>query len=651
MSISQIIRRLPGPILIIGASGFLGANLLKTILKDRNDVYGTIFGQKAWRLENVPAQNTIFLDLLSNESQISVLSKIKPATIFNCSAYGAYSFEKNSDKIHQTNYNSTISLLENLEELPLHAYIHAGSSSEYGLNCSAPEESATLIPDSHYAISKGASALAIKHFGKVKKLPCVNMRLYSLYGPYEDSSRLIPAIAERVINGELPPFVDPETSRDFIYVDDVVDAFITVAANMKDKHYGESFNVGTGNKTTIQDLAILVCKKFNLKVLPEFGTMSGRTWDHQKWYANPKMLQTEFSWKAKTSLEDGIYKTVEWWKVFLQSHKFKLLSKSKTHCEKNSITAIIACYKDCDAIPIMYERLKKVFMNINVDYEIIFINDASPDDSSAKIQKITQIDSNVIGIVHSRNFGSQAAFLSGMSIASKEACVLLDGDLQDPPEIIEQFFEKWRAGADVVYGIRVRREMPAWLELFYKVFYKVFSFLSEVAMPRDAGDFSLIDNRVVHWILQCTERDVFLRGLRAYVGFKQEGVDYIRPERMFGKSTNNILKNIGWAKKAIFSFSRAPLHILTAAGLTATLCSSVFGIFIIIHRIISPSAVPHGVTTMSLLIMIFGSVNLLGIGLLGEYIGKIIEETKQRPSYIRTNRIQNGKILLWEEKK
>ncbi len=509
MDIVQTIRNLPGPILVIGSSGFLGANIFRKILQHRSDIYGTVFGSRAWRLENIPAQNTIFLDLLSSESQLDVLTRIKPAIILNCCAYGAYSFEQDLDKIHQTNYNSTISLLENLAKFPLKAYIHAGSSSEYGLNCNAPKENSALIPDSHYAISKGATSLAIKHFGKVKEIPCINMRLYSLYGPYEDSSRLIPTLAAKIIQGTLPPFVNSKTSRDFMHVDDAAEAFIVVAANIKPRHYGESFNVGTGIKTTIEDLAELTRRKFNINSTAEYGTMDKRKWDHQDWYSNPKLIEEEFGWSAKILLEDGILQTVNWWKEFLQSHNFELLTKNKSRQKKNSITAIIACYKDYEAIPIMYDRLKKVFTKIDIDYEIIFVNDCSPDDSNMQIKKITAIDPNVIGIVHSRNFGSQSAFRSGMAIASKEACVLLDGDLQDPPELIEQFFKKWQEGADIVYGQRIHREMPSWLEFLYKTFYYLFASLSEIKIPRDAGDFSLIDNRAVRWILKCTEKMPF----------------------------------------------------------------------------------------------------------------------------------------------
>jgi len=647
--LAKEIHAVPGPILVIGASGFLGANIFRTLLQHRKDVFGTIHGQKAWRLEGISASHTLFLDLLSPENQQDVLTRVQPATIFNCSAFGAYSFEKDAKLIHQTNYVSTLNLLQKLEEFSVRAYVHAGSSSEYGLNSDAPKESDRLLPDSHYAVSKGGASLAISYFGKVRRLPCVNLRLYSLYGPYEDSTRLIPVLAENILREKLPPFVDPNVSRDFIHVSDAVAAFIKVAAHLTEEHYGESYNVGTGKKTTIREIAEMARRNFQLPVVPEFGAMTDRAWDRKDWVADPSKIKNDFDWGYAIPLEEGLLSSVAWWKEFLKTHSFFELTKKQSLAEKTSVSAIIACYKDGQAIPIMYERLKLVFLKLDLDYEIIFVNDCSPDDSSEQIRALSQKDAHVIGVVHSRNFGSQAAFRSGMEIATKEACVLLDGDLQDPPEVIEAFVEKWRKGADIVYGKRVRREMPRWLETCYKTFYRIFASVSEVKMPTDAGDFSLIDIRAMRWILQCKERDFFLRGLRAYIGFKQESVDYVRPERMFGRSTNNLIKNIGWAKKAVFSFSRAPLHLLTAVGFMTTLASGLFGLFMVVSKLLFPEIAPRGITTVSLLIMSFGALNLLGIGLLGEYIGKIIEEAKQRPAFIRVNRIAHGEVLPWRE--
>ena len=301
----------------------------------------------------------------------------------------------------------------------------------------------------------------------------------------------------------------------------------------------------------------------------------------------------------------------------------------------------------------MHQRLSEVFSRLKINYEIIFVNDCSPDNSEEIIQEISSRDSNVIGISHSRNFGSQMAFRSGMEIATMQGIVLLDGDLQDPPELIEKFFSKWQEGYDVIYGRRVKRDMPFLQELLYKSFYRIFALFSYIVIPRDAGDFSLMDRKVVEWILQFPERDLFVRGVRAYVGFKQIGVDYIRPERMFGRSTNNLLKNIEWAKKGIFSFSNTPLTLLTSLGGGLLILSILSALILTALKIFFPDIAPKGATTILISILIFGSLNIFAIGILGEYISKILIEVKGRPRLIRSSITRNGVVnyLLPDGKK
>jgi dolichol-phosphate mannosyltransferase len=176
----------------------------------------------------------------------------------------------------------------------------------------------------------------------------------------------------------------------------------------------------------------------------------------------------------------------------------------------------------------------------------------------------------------------------------------------------------------------------------YKLFYRVFAAFSYVEIPRDAGDFSLIDRRVVGWLLNCPERDLFVRGLRAYVGFNQTGVDYTRPERMFGRSTNSFLKNIEWAKKGIFSFSNTPLTMLTALGVVLLGLSTLAAIVTAFLRLFLPEIAPRGATTLQILILMFGSLNLFAVGVVGEYIAKIMAEVKGRPRLIRAALIRNG---------
>ena len=645
MDLTKKIESLIGPILVIGASGFIGANLLRRCLMSRDDVIGTFFTGDSWRLNEIPAANITFLNLQDPLSVQTVLLRVRPRTVFDCSSFGAYSFEQDFDRIHSTNYLSFIQMMEQVSDKGLAAYVHAGSSSEYGLNASATTETATLIPNSHYAVSKAATSQAITYYGKLRGIPVVNLRLFSVYGPYEDSSRLIPVLCEQSLHSKLPLFARQEVTRDFIHSDDVVVAFIDAALQMCPEIAGDSFNIGTGVQTSLASLASLARQLFDIEDEPQFSPGAGRAWDTENWYANPDKAREILGWTAKIGLKEGLVATRTWWQGYLEQVDFsKLTKKEQPRLEKKSVSAVVACYKDGQAIPIMHERLVEVFNKLGLDYEIIFVNDCSPDNSTDVIREISALDPHVIGIMHTRNFGSQAAFRSGMELASKESCVLLDGDLQDPPELIEDFVREWRGGADVVYGRRIKREMPIVLEACYRSFYRLFAVLSEVPIPKDAGDFSLMDRTVVYWILQCQERDAFLRGLRAFVGFKQVGVDYVRPERMFGVTTNNWIKNIGWAKKGIFSFSRTPLHLLTTlGGITSAgmVCLSVYSVMV---RIMVPETVPRGLTFISLLIMFFGSLSLLGIGLLGEYIGKIFEETKARPPFIRHNLRVRGEV-------
>jgi nucleoside-diphosphate-sugar epimerase/glycosyltransferase involved in cell wall biosynthesis len=584
----------------------------------------------------------IAVDLNDANATKNLVDSVQPRTVFNCVAYGAYSFEEDADLIYRTNFLALSNLATELARYSLAALVHAGSSSEYGANCAAPSEDGLRDANSHYAVSKGAASDFLHYAGKHRGVPCVNLRLYSVYGPLEDTSRLIPNLLRQALAGHLPPLVDARTSRDFVHVTDVCRALITAALRMHPDIYGESFNIGSGKRTTIAELADKTRELFSITDEPVFGTMEGRNWDLADWYADASKALDVLGWQPEIALEDGLRQTSEWVKS-LSDADMAVLTKKKLGARKRSVSAIIACYKDEPAIPIMYARLTEVFTKLGIDYEIIFVNDCSPDASADVIQSISASDPHVVGISHSRNFGSQMAFRSGMELCTKDSVVLLDGDLQDPPELIEHFYREWEQGWDVVYGRRVRREMPWFWGQMYKAFYRIFAAFSYVPMPHDAGDFSLMDRRVVGWLLNCPERDLFVRGLRAYVGFRQTGVDYVRPERMFGRSTNSLLKNIGWAKKGIFSFSDTPLTMLTAAGVVLLMLSVLAATVMVVLKVFRPDIAPRGATTMLVMTLFFGSLNLFAIGLVGEYVAKIMAEVKGRPRLIRSALIRHGK--------
>lgn len=307
---------------------------------------------------------------------------------------------------------------------------------------------------------------------------------------------------------------------------------------------------------------------------------------------------------------------------------------SEIENKRNKLSAIIAVYMDGPAIPFMYERLVDVFTKIDVDYEIIFVNDCSPDNAREVLADLARQDKKVVVINHSRNFGSQSAFTSGMKVATGDGVILLDGDLQDPPEVIEEFYRKWQAGYQVVYGERTKREAPLFMQIFYKIFYRIFQKLSYIPIPVDAGDFSFIDRKVVDSLNAFPENNRFLRGLRAWAGYKQIGIPYLRPERLFGRSTNNFIKNLAWARKAIFSFSYAPLDLITILAF-GTVVLSLIGIIVqIALRLLFPTLAPSGFTTLIILILFMGGIQLLCLAIIGSYLAHIYDEVKRRPPFL-----------------
>ena len=301
---------------------------------------------------------------------------------------------------------------------------------------------------------------------------------------------------------------------------------------------------------------------------------------------------------------------------------------------RKKLSAVIACYRDAQAIPIMYERLKDVFKQLNVSYEMIFVNDCSPDNTSEILEEMAKKDKHVVVISHTRNFGSQNAFTSGMRIATGDAVILLDGDLQDPPEIIEDFYNKWQEGFEVVYGIRVKREATWFMQVAYKLFYRIFRAVSYINIPSNAGDFSLLDRRVVETLNNLPENNRFIRGLRAWVGYRQTGVPYVRPERVFGHSTNSLIKYMGWARKAIFSFSYLPLDLIAWLAFFIVAISMIAIVIQVIYRLLYPGMTPSGITTVIVLILLIGGVQLLCISIIGSYLAHIYDEVKRRPPYI-----------------
>lgn len=305
------------------------------------------------------------------------------------------------------------------------------------------------------------------------------------------------------------------------------------------------------------------------------------------------------------------------------------------------ISVIATCYNERANISELYARVKRVFLKVpKYDFELIYVDNDSTDDSSKIFHTLAKKDKRVKVLFMSRNFGSpQPSFLAGMDCTTGDATVLLHGDIQDPPELIPQFIKHWEMGMMVVYGVRSRREGYGFVwNALYKGFYFLLQKIAYINIPLDAGEFSLMDRRVVSELLKIEEYDYYLRCLRAFVGFSQVGVPYIREARHHGKSTESFMTGLYWAKTIIVNFSFKPLEWISRLALLVvvlTMCIFFYDIYIFLFQRNSPSGVP----TIVLLMLFLGGVQLLSLSVIAEYLSKIFLEVKRRPKYIVRERL------------
>jgi len=298
------------------------------------------------------------------------------------------------------------------------------------------------------------------------------------------------------------------------------------------------------------------------------------------------------------------------------------------------VSIVVPVYNEILNIVPMYNRIKAVFDKNEYDFELIYVDNCSFDGTQEEIRKLAEKDKSVHGILMSRNFGSsQPSTIAGVHFAKGHAVVLIDGDIQDPPELITEFIKKWEEGFEVVYGIRKKRKGSLLRRICYKLFYRVFKWLSYVEMPLDAGDFGLVDRKVVNEIKRFNENEIFFRGIRAWVGFRQTGIQYVREDRNSGKTSIPFLANFKWAKMGIFNFSYKPLEFISKAAGIITVIAMIAIVFYIVLHFVTPS-MPIGFSTTVIIVLFLSSIQLLALSIMGEYIARIFNEVKGRPRYV-----------------
>lgn len=301
---------------------------------------------------------------------------------------------------------------------------------------------------------------------------------------------------------------------------------------------------------------------------------------------------------------------------------------------KTVYSVIVPVYNEELVINESYRRLTEVMKQTNETYELIFVNDGSKDRSPYILAKLCQDDRNVKFINFSRNFGHQPAITAGMDYAAGDAIIVIDSDLQDPPEVILEMIKEWKNGYDVLYGKRIERKGETFFKKSTaKIYYRILKNMTNVDIPVDTGDFRLIDRKVCDAMKSLGERNRYVRGLVSWVGFKQKAVEYVREERFAGETKYPFKKMVRFALDGITAFSYKPLKFATTIGFFISLCSFIYLVIIIMQKLFTTTTIEGWASTIAIVLFSQGIV-LMMLGIIGEYIGRIFDEIKGRPIYI-----------------
>ena len=312
--------------------------------------------------------------------------------------------------------------------------------------------------------------------------------------------------------------------------------------------------------------------------------------------------------------------------------------------QKKILSIVSPVYNEAENLAEFYSRVINATDNLNLEIEIIYINDGSQDSTIDIITKQRQIDNRITIIDLSRNFGKEIALTAGLDYSSGDAVIVIDTDLQDPPELISKLVEKWREGYDVVNAKRIKRKGESLLKkVMSYIYYRLLFYLSDVNVPRDTGDFRLLNKNALDALLKLREKHRYMKGLFVWVGFKQKEIEYEREARFKGKTKWGFFSLFNLAFDGLTSFSIMPLRLASIIGFLSALIGFFYGVVIVFKTLFFHEPVA-GFTSLVVLITFFGGIQLLSIGIIGEYIGRIFNETKNRPLYVVKN-IQ-GSIFL-----
>ena len=302
-------------VILTGGTGFVGANLARRLLRDGHEVHLLVRPKcQPWRIDEVrPDVRLHELHLHDLEAVARVVGQVRPDWVFHLAVYGAYSWQTDWEQMVRTNIQGTMSLVSACLKTGFEVFVNTGSSSEYGFKDHAPAESEPLEPNSHYAVTKAAATLFCRQTAQSRRIHLPTLRLYSVFGPYEDPGRLLPNLIMRGLKGELPPLADPDVARDFVYVEDVVEAYL-LAASVRTPEWGPIYNLGTGVQTTLRDVVEVARQVICIAPEPVWNTMPNRTWDANVWVSDNRKIRAQLGWQPRNTFTEGFRLMVGWFR-------------------------------------------------------------------------------------------------------------------------------------------------------------------------------------------------------------------------------------------------------------------------------------------------------------------------------------------------
>ncbi len=613
-------------VLLTGATGFLGSHLAFRLAQQDAEVDVVVRADSAipfwWG--KAASRIRVHRHSGSTEHMIEILKIVRPDIVYHCATHFVAEHEpQHLELLVQSNVLFGTQLLEAMEKTGVRRLVNTGTFWQH-------KEDGNF-PISLYAATKQAFEAVLDYFVDAHKFDVVTLKLYDGYGPHDRRRKLIPTlleIAHRPRKIEMSP---GHQLIDLVFVDDIIAALQVGAKRLKnrDASLHERFAVRSGSLLSLRDVVATFEKVSDAKITVAWGARPYRNREVMVPWAGEVLPD----WSPRVGLEEGLRRTVE---------SYRTEPVLSFGGRRKLISYVAPCFNEKENIRPLCQRISNLYpQSTEFDVEIILVENGSSDNSDELIRDLHRSDPRIKMLKLSRNFGYSGAISAGLQHARGDWIVILDGDQQDPPELVPAMIEKALEGFDVVYGVRTKRHGSRLKSFLYGWFYRLYRLMADIDVPLDAGEFCVMRRSVVDAINDMPERQRFVRGLRAWVGFRQTGFPYVRDARAEGGTKFRLRSMINLGLDGLLSFSVLPLRLTLIAGVITAALSILLGLAQGLIQLAKWAGMtglvlvlPPGLTQTNIIMTFLFGITISCLGVVGEYVGRIYSEVKRRPLFL-----------------